>query len=133
MAAELEAQLGNLDQAQAYVNQVRARAANPASFVYQYIDPANPTGGFSTVPAASYKVAEYPTGAFAALGKENALRAIYFERKLELAMEGHRFFDLVRWGIAEQALNSYINYESKITGDLSGGRFTAGQASNIIR
>ena len=127
MAAEVEAQLGNLEQAQAYVNEVRARAANKAGWVYQYIDPAKPLEGFSTAPAANYNVAVYPLGAFSAMGQANALEAIYFERKLELAMEGHRFFDLVRWGIAEQTLNNYINYESTVTSDLGGGRFTAGQ------
>ena len=34
------------------------------------------------------------------------------ERRLELGMEGHRFFDLVRWGIAEPTLNTYLKYVS---------------------
>ncbi|PQA60021.1 RagB/SusD family nutrient uptake outer membrane protein [Siphonobacter curvatus] len=125
MAAEAEAQLGNLTKAQDYVNQVRSRAGKPESLVYKYLDESKPTAGFSTTPAANYKVAPYPAGAFAGYGKDKALQAIYFERKLELAMEGHRFFDLSRWGIAEQTLNNYIQYESKITTDLIGGRFTA--------
>jgi hypothetical protein len=37
-----------------------------------------------------------------------------FERRLELAMEGHRFFDLVRWGIADQVLNPYAEREGNI-------------------
>jgi len=34
-----------------------------------------------------------------------------FERRLELAMEGHRFFDLVRWGTAATVINTYISRE----------------------
>jgi hypothetical protein len=127
MAAEVEAQLNNLAQAQTYVNMVRARAANPESILYKYKDDKNPLAGFSTTPAANYKISVYPTGAFAGLGKDGALRAIYFERKLELAMEGHRFFDLVRWGIAQTTLNAYFAYEGTVTTDIRGGSFTAGK------
>ncbi|MCE6988549.1 RagB/SusD family nutrient uptake outer membrane protein [Dyadobacter sp. CY323] len=126
MAAEVEAQLNNLAKAQEYTNLVRARAAKPESFVYQYADNTRPMAGYKTTPAANYKVAVYPAGAFAAKGKDGALKAIYFERKLELAMEGHRFFDLVRWGIADQTLNSYVAFESAVTPDVSGGRFLKG-------
>ncbi|MBE9461070.1 RagB/SusD family nutrient uptake outer membrane protein [Dyadobacter subterraneus] len=123
MAAEAEAQAGSLEKAQEYVNRVRARAAKPESWVYTYADPTKPMGGYTKTPAANYKVAVYPAGAFAAKGKDGALKAIYFERKLELAMEGHRFFDLSRWGIAETTLNAYVAFESKITPDVSGGKF----------
>lgn len=126
MAAEVEAQLGNFATAQDYVNRVRARAANKEGWVYTYADAASPLNGFSAQPAANYVVAPYPTGAFAAQGKDYALKAIYLERKLELGMEGHRFFDLVRWGIAEQTLNAYFQYEGTITSDIRGGRFIAG-------
>jgi hypothetical protein len=123
MAAEAEAQQNNLAKAQEYVNRVRARAAKPESWVYTYADPAKPMGGFTKTPAANYKIAQYPAGAFAAKGKDGALAAIYFERKLELAMEGHRFFDLSRWGVAEQTLNAYIAFEGKVTPDVRGGKF----------
>ncbi len=124
LASETEAQLGNYAQAETYVNAVRTRAANPATILYQYIDNTKPMAGFSTTPAAKYVVSPYPAGAFTAA---TALPAIYFERKLELACEGHRFFDLARWGIAAQTLNAYYQFEGKITGDLSTGNFTAGK------
>ena len=123
MAAEAEAQAGSLEKAQEYVNKVRARAAKPTSWVYTYADPSKPMGGYTTTPAGNYKIAVYPAGSFAGKGKDGALKAIYFERKIELAMEGHRFFDLSRWGIAEQTLNAYVAFESKITPDVSGGKF----------
>jgi len=127
LAAETEAQLGNLDAAQTYVNQVRTRAANPKSAVYKYTSDANPMGGFSTTPAANYVVANYPAGTFAGQGKDYALKAIRFERKLELAMEGQRYFDIVRWGTANAELTRFFSYESKITNDLGGAKFVVGR------
>lgn len=114
MAAECEAQTGNLDQAEAYVNRVRNRAANPAGWVHTYTDAGNPMGGFTDIPAANYYIKSYPVGDFVSNGKDFALDAIRFERKLELAMEGKRFFDLVRWGIAAETLNTYFAYENTV-------------------
>lgn len=125
MAAETEAELGNLDAAQAYVNQVRTRAANPKTAVYTYTDNSNPMGGFSTTPAANYVIANYPAGRFTAQGKDYALKAVRFERKLELAMEGQRYFDIVRWGTANTELTKFFAYESQITTDLGGAKFVA--------
>lgn len=127
MSAEAEAQLNNLARAQELVNMVRARAAKEDSWLHDYANPAAPMDGFSSKPAANYVVKGYPAGAFATMGKEAALRAIYFERKLELAMEGHRFFDLSRWGIAAETMNAYFTFEGAITPDVRGGRFTQGK------
>ncbi len=124
MAAEVEAQLGNLSDAEAYVNRVRSRMIDhPAGWVHTYIDDSNPALGFTSTPAANYKIAVYPSGAFASA--DYALKAIYFERKLELAMEGYRYFDLSRWGIAAATLNAYFQYESQFTIDVQGAKFTA--------
>jgi len=79
-------------------------------------------GGYTTTPAANYVIKAYPAGYFS--GKTLALKAIYFERKLELAMEGHRFFDISRWGIAQQALATYFNFDGKVITDVSGASFT---------
>ena len=127
MGAEAEAQLGNLARAQELVNMVRARAAKEDSWLHDYIDPSDPMAGFSSVPAANYVIKGYPAGAFAGMGKDAALQAIYFERKLELAMEGHRFFDIARWGIASTVMNAYFAFEGAITPDVREGRFTQGK------
>jgi len=127
MAAEAEAQTENLGLAMQYVNRVRERAANPQGFLKKYIDENSPLTGFNDAEnAANYNIGLYTNSEFSS--KENALDAIYFERKLELAMEGHRFFDLVRWGIAEETLNAYFDYQGKITTDVRGGKFIPGKS-----
>jgi hypothetical protein len=109
MAAEAEIELGNLDKGREYINQVRRRAANPAAFVD---------------PNVQYAVSEYP--AFA--NKDAATQALRFERKLELALEGQRFFDLVRWEVADVEVNSYFQYEAvKLPVQLGGAQFTKGK------
>ncbi|MDX1939737.1 MAG: RagB/SusD family nutrient uptake outer membrane protein [Saprospiraceae bacterium] len=115
MAAEAEIETGNLEGARALVNQVRARAANPASWVKK------PDGS----NAANYVIGLYNTPWTDKAVATNALR---FERKLELSGEGHRFFDLVRWGIADSVLDAYLANEAKTLVVMFGGAtFTAGK------
>lgn len=106
MAAEVEVETnGDLELAREYVNQIRRRASKPECFVTTRDSDGNPT----TTPAANYVIEEYPAGGWT---QEYARKAVRFERRLELAMEGHRFFDLVRWAVADEVLNEYIANES---------------------
>ncbi len=102
--AECEAELGNLAGAETYVNLIRSRAK---------------TGSVQDA-SVNYVVNPYPVGTFAAKGKSFSLNAIRMENRLEFAMEGHRFFDLVRWGIAAPYINKYLKEESINGTDLTG-------------
>nr|WP_068889148.1 RagB/SusD family nutrient uptake outer membrane protein [Pedobacter panaciterrae] len=53
-------------------------------------------------------------------GKDDMFKRIVQERKVELAFEGHRFWDLRRWGMAESVLNNKFFHGMKITKDGAG-------------
>jgi hypothetical protein len=126
----------NLAAALTDVNTVRARAADQTGWVHTYRDNSDPSKGFTTTPAANYKVGLYPAGAFstAAIARE----AIMAERQIEFGMEGHRFFDLQRedalyggpmgTGYMATTLNAYYKADNRITNPVLGGaKFTAGR------
>ena len=110
--AEALVETGQLEPARELVNQVRRRASN--GDVVMSID--------GSVPADNYVVGEYMT---AWMDAETARKAVRMERRLELAHEGHRFFDLVRWGIAEEVMNMYIQEEQDLRSYLGGAQYEA--------
>jgi hypothetical protein len=95
------------------------REDTQSTFVYLGGDSGNPAN-WQEYKTPNYNISEY-TATFS--DQEAALEAVYFERKLELALEGHRFFDLVRWGRAEEVLNAFFDYESQIVPTIGVGQF----------
>ncbi|MDX1908376.1 MAG: RagB/SusD family nutrient uptake outer membrane protein [Bacteroidia bacterium] len=104
MLAECEVELNNLERARALVNQVRARAAACA----QGADGGTTTINDTLITWATYKVGTYETPWS---DQATARLAVRMERRLELALEGHRFFDLRRWGVAKEVMNAYMAVE----------------------
>lgn len=123
MAAECEVELGNLETARQYVNRIRARAADPDGFLHTYKDNNNPLAGFTNTPAANYKVGLYNTPW---TDPDYARKAVRFERRLELGEEGHRHFDLVRYGDADVVINTYLQKEKSFITHLNGVTFKKG-------
>ena len=92
--AECEVEANDLPSALADVNLIRNRmAAHPEYWVHTYVDNSDPSKGFTNTPAANYHIGLYPQLCYT---MDDARNAVYMERQLELAMEGHRFFDLQR-------------------------------------
>jgi starch-binding outer membrane protein, SusD/RagB family len=116
-AAECEVEVGSLEQARTYINMVRARAMSGCT---EAID--NSSGS----PSANYSMGLYNTSW---TDQGYARDAVGFERRLEFAQEGHRFFDLVRWGVADTYLNAYEKVEQTrgVGCVLSGATFTKGK------
>lgn len=88
-----------LEEARQLINRVRQRAMD-SSYVKDFNDPSK--------DAARYKIGLYPAQGW---NQEYARKALRTEMRLEKAMEGERFFDLVRWGIARETMNKYFAAE----------------------
>ncbi len=98
LLAECQIETNDLAGALGNINLIRNRAANTAGFVKE---------SDGTTNAATYAIAAYPSFP----DQTYARKALRMERKLELGMEGHRFFDLQRWGIVQTELSSVLTFE----------------------
>lgn len=93
----------NLDEARQLINDIRRKAERSVDPNYEPID-INPM-------KARYAVGQYPATGW---NQDMARKAVRYERRVELAMEGGRWFDLVRWGIAVSTVNKYYQTESLV-------------------
>ena len=114
MQAESYIELGQQANALPLINQIRTRAAASTGRLKK-LD--------GTFPS-NYNLQPYPATNWT---QAYARKALQWERRLEFATEGERFFDLVRWGIAETTLNNYINIEKGRRPFLNTAKFTAGR------
>ena len=108
MRAEALAQRGKDAEAIDIVNRLRNRAAQSVGML----------NGYDINYGAKIRVMPYSDNA-------NALERVKIERRLELAMESERFFDLVRWGEAEEVINLYYAEEAKRCAIYNAAHFTA--------
>lgn len=111
MRAEAYAQLGQPDQAVNLVNQLRTRAAGSTQMISNY--------------QSAYGVKMYVANYKGTYTKDAAVRMVKMERRLELAMESERFFDLVRWGDAATVINKYYAEEIDNNAFYGEAHFTA--------
>lgn len=120
LAAECEARVGDLALARTYVNRVRQRMADNSSSAKNWVKTSSGTN------AANYKVKPYPTGGVSDpfQSSASALDAILYERTLELGCEGHRFYDVVRFGKGVQEFNTFLSSMSAIFDYLKGGTYS---------
>jgi len=129
--AQIHATTGVLDSARFYVNLIRARAGQkaqgcgaPTDSLVKAVWPTCATDATIqpmalsmnhgvtvdslATPWAFYRVGRYTVPFTTAAQADQAVR---YERRLELAMEGQRFFDIRRWGIADTVISNYLAKE----------------------
>lgn len=102
MRAEALIETGALDEARSIINDIRQRAMNSVAKHIAYA-------------ADQCDIALYPASDFDT--KEKARLRLQWERRLELAMESGRYFDLRRWGIASKTLNAFFEKEKDVVYD----------------
>ncbi len=119
MRAEALVETGGLAEARTIINDIRQRAKNSVAKHIAYA-------------ADQCEIELYPESYFA--DKATARQCVQWERRLEMAMESSRYFDLRRWGIASKTLNAYFESEQNDVYDgqpyaqyLKDAHYTAGK------
>jgi len=115
--AEALIELGRQHEALPLINSIRQRAAASTGLLKQS------NGSFTS----NYKMGIYQPGINCTWTQDFARQAMRWERRLEFAMEGYRFFDLVRWGIAAEYLNAYFTIEKTRSAHLNDALFKKGR------
>ncbi len=115
--AEALIELGRQTDALPLINAIRRRAASSTTRLKR----ANGQ------PTSNYNVKEYVPGENVSWDQATARKALRFERRLEMALEGERFFDLMRWGIADQAMNDFFTHEKPTRSIYQGALFKKGR------
>lgn len=110
MRAEAFIETGNYAAALPLINQVRNRAKVSTGLI-----------GFA---ATKMNIQTYQDGVNCTWTQDYARKALRWERRLEFAMEGSRFFDLVRWGIADSVINAYYLNQAPTHTFFQGAQFT---------
>ena len=97
MRAEALIELDREKEALPFINEIRERAKKSTGLI-DY--------------AENMDIALYVDNVNCNWTKPYAREALRWERRLELAMESQRFFDLVRWGIADSVINTFYKEEA---------------------
>ena len=115
--AEALVELGRHIEALPLINQIRERAAKSTARLVMA----------DGKPVANFRISTYQPGVNCTWTQAYARQAVRFERRLELALEGFGYFDLLRWGTAGDFLTNYFMVEKTRRDYLKDGRFTKGR------
>jgi hypothetical protein len=115
--AEALIQLGRQDEALPLINQIRNRAAQSTALLVD----------INGLPTGNFDIRPYIPGVNCTWTKDFAFKALQWERRMELSCEGFRAYDLMRWGIMAETMNTYFSVERTRRAHLANANFTKGR------